>query len=385
MKFCQIGDYDKMLQIERKKLEGLIRDYITHLKIDKKLSYNTVHMYLASISHFYQMNDVTLNWKKLSKFKGKRRLLVEDKPYTKEQIRQLLDFADLRTKCVILLMSSAGLRRGALPALRIGDLQKIQKYGLYKISVYKNELESYKTFCTPECAKHLDQYFEWRKLQGEKLTDTSPVIRIEFNSLNVARPKAISTYSINWLINTLLDKSCIRPRSPGKLHKTEIMQCHAFRKYFETTSRLAGMNSLIIDRCMGHKTGLSESYTILSDDEILEGSDKMMGYIGAIGELSIDDSNRLRVKVTELTSKTKQNDYIINTRLEEKDKEIQKLKEQVTWMRQQEMKLSNLQKEQDQRMKYVEVASEANSEEAKRIFAEFVKMQNRFLDTRIEG
>jgi hypothetical protein len=54
-------------------------------------------------------------------------------------------------------------------------------------------------------------------------------------------------------------------------------------------------------------------------------------------------------------------------------------------MRQQEMKLSNLQKEQDQRMKYVEVASEANSEEAKRIFAEFVKMQNRFLDTRIEG
>jgi integrase len=137
MKFCRLeeGDYDKMLRIEPKKLEGLIRDYITHLKVDQKLAYNSVNMYVASISHFYQMNDVTLKWKKLSKFKGKRRLAVEDKPYTKEQIRQLLDFADLRTKCMILLMSSAGLRRGAIPTLRIRDMKRIEKYGLYKISL----------------------------------------------------------------------------------------------------------------------------------------------------------------------------------------------------------------------------------------------------------
>jgi hypothetical protein len=72
--------------------------------------------------------------------------------------------------------------------------------------------------------------------------------------------------------NTLLDNSCIRPRSPGKLHRTEFMQCHAFRKYFETTSKLAGMDSLLIDRCMGHKTGLKDSYTKLNDYQILEGS-----------------------------------------------------------------------------------------------------------------
>lgn len=36
----------------------------------------------------------------------------------------------------ILLMCSAGLRRGALPGLRIGDLQKIEKYSFYKISVF---------------------------------------------------------------------------------------------------------------------------------------------------------------------------------------------------------------------------------------------------------
>jgi integrase len=138
MGFCNVHqqEYDKMLLFEPKQLEGLISGYITHLKTDKKLSYNSINLYYAAISHFYQMNDVTLNWKKLSKFKGKKRLVVEDEPYTKEQLRQLLDFADLRLKCIITLMCSAGLRRGAIPKLRIKDLKKIEKYGLYRILVY---------------------------------------------------------------------------------------------------------------------------------------------------------------------------------------------------------------------------------------------------------
>jgi integrase len=212
MKFCNIEEYDKMLQIEPKKLEGLIRDYIIHLKVSKKLSFNSIHLYVAAISHFYQMNDVALKWKKLAKFKGNRRLVVEDKSYSKEQIRQLLDFADLRLKCIILLMCSAGLRRGGIPNLTIGDLKKIEKYELYRISVYRKETDAYNTYCSPECAKHLDQYFDWRSRLGEKLTNKSPVIRREFTSLEVERPSPLSVHSISWLMNDLLDRSGIRPQ-----------------------------------------------------------------------------------------------------------------------------------------------------------------------------
>jgi Phage integrase family len=260
---------------------------------------------------------------------------VEDKPYSKEQIRQMLDFADLRLKCIILLMSSAGLRRGALPNLKLGDLKRIEKYSLYKISVYKKEKEAYTTFCTPECSKHLDQYFDWRSRLGEKLTDNSPVLRREFTSLQVAKPVALSKHSISWLMNDLLDRSGIRPRSPNKMHRTEMMQCHAFRKYFQTTAKLAGMDSLLIDRCMGHKTGLHDSYSKLDGDQTPEGNDKMIGYIGAIGDLSIDDSNSLRVKITNL---------------EEKDKEVNVLKDHIKKMQQREIEFYNLTKEQDERM-----------------------------------
>ncbi len=43
-----------------------------------------------------------------------------DKPYTHEQIAKLLEFADIRTKVMILLMCSSGMRIGALPTLKIG-------------------------------------------------------------------------------------------------------------------------------------------------------------------------------------------------------------------------------------------------------------------------
>jgi hypothetical protein len=60
-----------MLQ-DRHKIEDKIRDYITFLKMDKKLSSNTINVYVAAIAHFYSMNNVILNWKRLSKFKGKK-------------------------------------------------------------------------------------------------------------------------------------------------------------------------------------------------------------------------------------------------------------------------------------------------------------------------
>src|SRR5215831_18994612 len=91
MKFCGVNTYQEMLDIQPiKKLEDLIRDYIIHLKTDKKTSPSTIMTYSAAIAHFYEMNDVVINWRKLKKFKGKMRKVVEDVPYTRQQIRSLL-------------------------------------------------------------------------------------------------------------------------------------------------------------------------------------------------------------------------------------------------------------------------------------------------------
>ena len=142
MRFLKIDNYNDLLKIEPTKLEGIIRDFIVNMRQDRKLSPSTVSVRIAAIAHFFEMNDVDLRWKKLKKFKGKFRNIIEDKPYTREQIKKLIDRAVLRDKAAIALMASSGMRRGALPHLRLRDMEHIEKYDILKFNVYKKEQES---------------------------------------------------------------------------------------------------------------------------------------------------------------------------------------------------------------------------------------------------
>jgi hypothetical protein len=100
--------HDDMLLIPVSELESRIRDYIVYLRHDRKLSPATVSAYIAPIMHFYEMNGVIVNWRRLKKFKAKYYNVIEDRPYSREQIKQLVDAASLRGKCIILVMCSAG-------------------------------------------------------------------------------------------------------------------------------------------------------------------------------------------------------------------------------------------------------------------------------------
>ena len=200
-------------------------------------------------------------------------------------------------------MASAGLRRGALPYLRIRDLQKIDKYQLYKIAVYKNEQEYYGAFCTPECAKYIDQYLDWRQRLGEKLHESTPLLRKSFDTVTeVNRPKPISHYIISTMITSLLEKTGVRVANEVN-QRTQLMQCHGFRKFFKTICINAGMNPLYSEYLMGHRSGLTKSYFKPSDAELLEGNDKALGYTAVINDLTINEEYRLRKKLEELTEK----------------------------------------------------------------------------------
>ncbi|HZI71631.1 MAG TPA: site-specific integrase [Nitrososphaeraceae archaeon] len=331
MQFCNVQRYEDMLLISEGDLESRIRNYIIYLRHDKRLAPGTVSGYIAPIIHFYDMNGFTLHWKRLKKFQAKHYNIVEDKPYTREQIKTLVDAAQLRDKCMILLMCSAGLRRGALSYLRIRDLQKIDKYQLYRINVYKKEREQYTTFCTPECAKYIDQYLDWRKRISEQLKPNSPLFRIEFDTATeYNRPKAVSSHVVAFMIHTLLDRTGVRARTDNRTQRTELMQTHGFRKFFKTTCINSGMNPLYSEYLMGHRSGLTKSYFKPTDTELLEGNEKALGYIAAINDLTINEEHRLTKKVNELQVK---NDQIMELERQHK-KDLETVQNQVAQMMQ---------------------------------------------------
>lgn len=133
--------------------------------VDRKISKGYERLVVSSLKHACEINDIVLNWKKIKKFISSGKTGNEtngrDRGYTHEEIKKILDFVDQRIKTAILILASTGMRIGALHSVRVGDLDKVDDF--YKIKVYSGEVEEDITFCTPECAKEIDTYLDFRK------------------------------------------------------------------------------------------------------------------------------------------------------------------------------------------------------------------------------
>jgi hypothetical protein len=73
-----------------------------------------------------------------------------------------------------------------------------------------------------------------------------------------------------------------------------------YAKVFEVNAFKAGMPNICIRRLLGQKSGLEDSYLKISDEELLEGDSKHVGFIGIIDQLTIDESQRLKREVQTL-------------------------------------------------------------------------------------
>ena len=165
MKYMNIEgeDYSRLIDgRDIKIIQADIIDWIMYMKDTVGLSPASINLYVAAVKHFYAMNDVTLNTKRINAFKPEFRNVVEDQPYTREQIKTILDKAEQRNHAIILLLSSSGMRVSALTNLKVGDLTPIDKYQIYQIQVYKRSRSKYTTFCTPEARKEIDFHLQYR-------------------------------------------------------------------------------------------------------------------------------------------------------------------------------------------------------------------------------
>jgi integrase len=67
---------------------------------------------------------MNLNRRKLNKFLGERKRTHKDRPYTLEEIHRIVNVADERTKVIVLLFASTGMRIGGLNWLKVKSFAK---------------------------------------------------------------------------------------------------------------------------------------------------------------------------------------------------------------------------------------------------------------------
>ena len=297
MTFLQINKFSDLVSMEQSRINENIKSYILHMKKSGR-STKSIRSLLNGVKSFYNMNDIeNIRWKKLQKFIGEDSEINEDRAYNHEEIQRILNVADLRTKVVILLMASAGLRVGALSGLSVQHVKNDNN----KVIAYSGSASKYFSFFSPECKQAIDNYLEFRERCGEKIGPTSPLLRREFDTEipEVARNRVypLSRAGIHRSVHSVMIKSGLRMIdhvNPRK--RKEIMMAHGFRKFFKTQLVKARVDQELRELLLGHsKRKLDHVYTRLTADEVQQEYEK------AIDLLTINSENRLKRKVTELT------------------------------------------------------------------------------------
>jgi uncharacterized membrane protein len=92
MQYRKVTTVEELLRGEPRLIQSFVIEWIIDLKERRNLSYSSVSLYSGALRHFYDMNDVTLNWKKIKNFLGEHVKTVKDRPYTRSEIRHLLDY-----------------------------------------------------------------------------------------------------------------------------------------------------------------------------------------------------------------------------------------------------------------------------------------------------
>ena len=210
-----------LLTLNQKEAEEKLIDFI----IDKKengMNWGSLHNYLSAVTRLYSINDIVLNRKKINRFMPEQTKVNKDRAYTLKEISDILELADERTRAVVLLFSTSGIRSGVIPKLKVADME--DKGNIYKITIYPNTRHEYYTYCTPECKKAIKSYFEIRERHGDVITGKSPVIREQYNKRGLARyPRFTTKQAVIRMLDNLLDSIGIRPVIHDKNARHSVM------------------------------------------------------------------------------------------------------------------------------------------------------------------
>lgn len=169
----------------------------------------------------------------------------------------------------------------------------------------------------------------YRKACGENINHESWLMRNLWNVSTprakgfVTIPKQLKSDGIKRLMERALWAQGIRKDLLQNKRRHEFQANHSYRKWFKTRCELAGLRSIVVEILLSHSTGISDSYFRPTERELLE------EYLKAADFLTIEEENRLRKKLDDLSEKSKEAKYIIEGKLTEKDNEIREIRQQI--------------------------------------------------------
>ena len=290
-----VQDPSSLLTMTQKEAEDTLIKFIITKK-DAGMSSSALNNYVAAVAKFYLINDKPINISRVNRFMPEPLKVKKDRGYQPEEILRILELANERTRALILLLSSTGVRLGSISDLTMDELE--DKGDIYKVTVYRNTRQEYITYCTPEAKKALETYFDVRRRDGEAINSKSPVIREQYNRqspLSIQYPRHTTKAALSRILEDIIERAGLRTiqhregTGGSATCRKDVMLAHGFRKFFNTQLVTSRINPLIKELLMGHlHIGLESSYYRPQEEDIQAEFEK------AIDLLTVEPSNKLQ-------------------------------------------------------------------------------------------
>jgi len=238
------------------------------------------------------MNRIPLYWDIIRKMYPTRKKSAGFKPWTTQQIQKmLLATTSKRNRALVHFLSSTGARVGVIDAnFTMKYLEDISD-GCKAVLLYPDENEEYWAFLTPEASNTLDEYHEERRKRGEIIDENSLIFRRDYSKGKKVIPMQRS--GIISIMYRVIQSAGLERTKVN--HHFDIQMDHGFRKRFNTILKLNNnVNSNVAEKLLGHKNGLDGVYLKPTREQCFAEFRK------AITDLMIDDSERQRLKITQL-------------------------------------------------------------------------------------
>ena len=263
------------VKADRRAFENRLLDFVTQQEKEGKAP-TYIENYLKVVNSWLKYND----HKPITKIKignRNRRPTIEDERIpNKDELKQIINYADNRGKAGISLIAFSGLRPETLgnsrgtDGLEIRDLPELEINGteisfksVPTMVVVRHELSKakhkYITFLGPEGCEYLKAYLEKRIANGEKLRPDSAVITYKtgYGETGYRGESARTHMHITTKTVTKEIRDAMRPRYKWRPY--------VLRSYFDTQLLVAENNGKMTHAYrqffMGHKGDIEAVYT----------------------------------------------------------------------------------------------------------------------------
>ncbi len=343
---------------QRNQLEKTNPDYITSSHINHSLK---------PVKKLFDMNNIAFSWSRINALYPEEEIYIDYEEYSFDDIKRLLDYANVLSKVLVLLWSSSGIRAGAFDF----KWKHLHPVYLYKEKLYFEDGEitedvknsgqivcgyieiyaeskrwNYYAFVTPECLHAIDVYKEkWTKKFGIEPQPEEPF----FANTRSKSVRPLTLMAIRRKLERLLAESGLRTGLPEGMKRYKTPAFNGFRYFFNKQNKKAYsekgvLASLILKESMLGHTGLIQLDKNYFREHAYELIDE---YLKAVPTLTISDEERTKIKVLELRRENHQKDQkyaYLESRIKELEGNQNAAKNKVIKLNQVEQTITELEK-----------------------------------------